>query len=478
MSGGDNMGPYDIVLIIPPISQIHYPYIAVPLLKSVTADAGYSVKVYDVNIAYFNYLISQDPVFSRINDGNRLNDLFADLDAYAVNSRFTEAWVKTCSNEAKVFGFSLTSQSCLPWALQAAAGIKEARRDALIIFGGVFCDAPVARYVLSDYDAVDLVVLGEGEDTLLEILQRFYDPSCDCLTNIKGTAVKQKGREVIINESPPLRTALDSLPFPDYSCLPIEDYLNFKSGTRVLPILGSRGCTGSCSFCVEWGIWSKFRTRSAENVVEEIKYQVDTHNVQFIRFNNSLINGNLKILEETCDRIIEAGLNLTWFASARIRKGMTTKILTKMYQSGCRYIWYGIESASPRILKIMKKPLDITAAPKILRETKAAGIKVLTFWITNFPGELPEDTDRSLDFLRMHGKYIDYPRFRPFNLLKGTDMAHNPRKYGISLKEIDILGNPIWAYDREPFLNNAVLSTTGFEYCNLPLIPWNFIGIF
>ena len=467
-----------IVLVIPPISQINYPYIAVPLLKAVASKANYSVKVHDVNMAYFNYLVSRDPEFANIKDADQLNTLFTNFDPYAINPGFTKTWLNTCAPESRIFGFSLASSFSLPWSLEAAQGLKRLCKEAMIIFGGVFCDEATARYILADHSAVDMVVLGEGEETLLDILQRYYGSGGNryCLSGIKGTAIRN-GREVVINDSRPLLTDLDSLPFPDYSSVQIEDYLNYKCGTRILPVLGSRGCTGHCSFCVEWKIWAKYRPRSADNVVEEIRYLIDKYDVNMIRFNNSLVNGNLRILEDFCDRMIEADLGITWVGNARIRKGMTKRLLKKMYLSGCRYLWYGIESASPRMLKIMKKNYDIAQASRILKETKEAGIMILTFWITNFPGEKWEDTENSINFFRTNGQYIDFPRLKPFQLYKGTDIALNPEKYGIIIKDFDVFGNPIWDYTGETFDNTELLTRAGVGYCNANLIPCDFVGI-
>jgi radical SAM superfamily enzyme YgiQ (UPF0313 family) len=143
-----------------------------------------------------------------------------------------------------------------------------------------------------------------------------------------------------------------------------------------------------------------------------------------------------------------------------------------MYRAGCRSLWYGIESASPRMLKIMNKGIDIKSAPRVLKETKEAGISVLTFWITDFPGEHFIDSISTINFLRDYGRYINFAHFSEFHLLRRSDMLSNPSEYGIRIhnhgvngtEDLEKLELPMWSSISSTFRNNGLLKRAGKLY--------------
>jgi radical SAM superfamily enzyme YgiQ (UPF0313 family) len=329
--------------------------------------------------------------------------------------------------------------------------------------------------VLSQHDAVDVVVIGEGENTLLEIMEKSCSGNLSSFEGVAGVAFSKADRVVINRRRPPL-TDLDPLPFPDYSQIPIEDYLNFKLGVRALPILGSRGCVGSCSFCSERAMWGRYRARSPHDVVQEIGHQCQTHDVRLFRFNDSVLNCDLRRLEKICDLLIEADLGITWVGNARVSSKMSRALLQKMYEAGCRVLWYGIESASPRMLRVMKKGIDIEEAPRVLEETRRAGIQVLTFWISNFPGERVADTRKTIEFFREHGKHINFAHFTEFHLHKNSEMSRHPEKFGIEILDRDGFGQPIWRSTREGCRNSQILESVADIYTAKAHLPWVFVG--
>ena len=109
----------------------------------------------------------------------------------------------------------------------------------------------------------------------------------------------EKGK-IISNVDRPLIKSLDDLPFPDYDNLPLEEYPQNKFGMPIMPVVGSRGCIGDCVFCVEKRLWGNtYRMRSPENIVSEFKHIKEKYGVSTIRFNDSLINCNIKSLRNS-----------------------------------------------------------------------------------------------------------------------------------------------------------------------------------
>ncbi|MCF8106409.1 MAG: B12-binding domain-containing radical SAM protein [Desulfohalobiaceae bacterium] len=464
---------HDILLCNPPVGQVNYPYIAIPLLKSLLQRSGYRVAVSDANIKYFNYARARGEGLGK--EANRLNSAYLSSNPSGIDPGFTRDWVRAILPLSSVFGFSVVSPQSLPWSISAASEIKQQNPEAMVVLGGAFFDTVSAHHVLSKNSSIDAVVFGEGEATLLEILSRNVQRKH--LARVQGLAARSWDGSINVNPKHEFVKDLDALPFADFSCLPLGDYLNWRTGLRVLPILGSRSCIGKCSFCSEKARWGRYRPRTPGNILSEIEYQVKKHRVEMLRFNDSLINGDQARLEHLCELMIEARLKVEWVGNARVSRRMSDRLLQKMFQAGCRVLWFGVESGSPKILENMKKGIDIKEVPEVFQRVRKAGISVLTFWITNFPMEQMEDTRHTLDFFRNHGRHIDFAHFSEFHLHKQSEMYNHPDQFGISIQGLNEIGNPLWRYCPEPFRNDEILKSVAPMYTNQPRLPWDFVGM-
>ena len=280
---------------------------------------------------------------------------------------------------------------------------------------------------------LDVIVRGEGEATISDIANS-YNGSLESIKGIDGISYRNENGKIISNVDRPLIKSLDDLPFPDYDNLPLEEYPQNKFGMPIMPVVGSRGCIGDCVFCVEKRLWGNtYRMRSPENIVFEFKNIKEKYGVSTIRFNDSLINCNIKSLERLCDLLIEENIGMQWMGMARVRSEMNDKLLGKMRQAGCMGLWFGIESGSQRILRKMKKGYDIETAKNVIHDTAKNGIRVLTFMIVDFPGETQRDFEQSVAFLEQNHDFIDQVSISRFGVLPGSEISHNPQEYGIEL---------------------------------------------
>lgn len=270
---------------------------------------------------------------------------------------------------------------------------------------------------------VDIVALGEGEEILMDILERKEGKSS--LEGCLGTVARENGR-IINNGLRPLIENLDSITFPEF-----KDFPNKYKFKNRLPILGSRGCVHRCVFCDDTLMWRRFRFRSAQNVVKEMKLR-KREGVEFLEFNDLLINGNLKQLSELSDLLIREKLNISWGGSATVDNRMDLKFLRKLKRAGCCYLNYGIESASPKVLREMSKSFTIEEAKKEIEDTYKAGISVCTNWIVGFPTETYEDFKEMLRFIKDNIRYLKNNIMVNSFILKGNSMLyHNQEKFGI-----------------------------------------------
>jgi len=277
---------------------------------------------------------------------------------------------------------------------------------------------------------VDAVVLGEGEATIVELADSV--DGGEGFDAVPGSVINRRG-EIIYGRDRPLIKDLDTIPFPTFDRLPIASYGN----ETIFPILTSRGCTMNCSFCNEQVYWNKYRERSPINVFNEFKYQKERHGVFHFRTNDSLINGNIKRLGKICDLIIENELEVYWGGYARTG-GMTPELLAKMYEAGCRYLLYGIDSASQPVIDRMNKRTKIEDMQKVLEWTKKAGILVHTCWITGFPTERQEDFEASVKFIKENANLIDSFVVVPCRIKESIDLYNNPEDYNLVIDKVEI----------------------------------------
>jgi radical SAM superfamily enzyme YgiQ (UPF0313 family) len=191
--------------------------------------------------------------------------------------------------------------------------IKKARGDLPVVFGGVTPSA-IPVHTLNEFE-VDYVGLGEGEMVLLEMTKRIE--SGESINSINGLAYRDGG-EVTVNPRWNLIEDLDSLPFPLYDRIPFETYIRARefhgaSRGRTAPIVATRGCPHLCTYCTAPGHWlPSWRTRSPDNVLDEIKSLQQKYDIDDIHFEDLTLGSDRKWLVRFCEGVEERGLKFTW----------------------------------------------------------------------------------------------------------------------------------------------------------------------
>lgn len=164
-------------------------------------------------------------------------------------------------------------------------------------------------------------------------------------------------------------------------------------------------------------MWQRFRLRSVENVIEEIRLRLLTYGpLLSFRFNDSLLNGDLAWLERFADAVLDAGLKLKWHGNARIHPGMTPRLLKKLAAAGLTGLLFGVESGSQKILNRMKKGVHASITPRILKDTHRAGIWTHAFLILDFPGEGDAELLETINLVAAQLKNLDSLVFHDFHL--------------------------------------------------------------
>jgi radical SAM superfamily enzyme YgiQ (UPF0313 family) len=311
---------------------------------------------------------------------------------------------KILDTQAKIIGFTVHFSSLLV-SLEIARRIKKKDQDRIIVFGGPDCCRELRGGVLIQEDAVDIVVIGAGDESLPElagIVEAKGRPEF-----FPGALLKKDGKIIDCGDRPAVES-LDLLPFPDYSDFRKDILLGHYRQPERLEILDSRGCIIRCHFCSEWQFWKTYRTMSGKRIFEEIAYQVKRFpGVNYFYFIGSLLNGNPGELSRFCDLLIASGLAITWSGQAIIRPEMTKGLLEKMRKAGCEWLGYGVESGSQKVIDKMNKRFLIADAEEVLKATHQAGISTQANFMFGIPTETEDDFRQTLEFLKRNRENID-----------------------------------------------------------------------
>jgi radical SAM superfamily enzyme YgiQ (UPF0313 family) len=278
-------------------------------------------------------------------------------------------------------------------ALKSARAAREACPDVKIILGGphaTFMDTET----LTEEPAVDIVVRGEGEETLLEI-SKLNNPQK--MEDIKGLAFRKNGTVIRTAERPFIQD-LDTLPRPAYHLIPVDKYR--IAGKKVMPIMTSRGCPFQCSFCVASQMFgARFRGRSPKNVLDELEWLRDEHGAEGLSFHDDTLAFDRKRIAEICDGISERRIVLPWGCGTRADT-VTKEVLTKMRKAHCNEICFGVESGCQRIRDSLKKKVSTEQCENAIKWAKDEGIFVTMSVILGYPGETKETLKETLDLVQ------------------------------------------------------------------------------
>ncbi|MFC1709629.1 radical SAM protein [Candidatus Omnitrophota bacterium] len=421
----------DLLLVVSPPWQTKMVPLGLAYLSQYLKSKGVKVKSIDLNVNLFKEASGQNKYFWGIDSIKRFSP-----------SDFTERFIKNfgdelgdfvnrvCDSKVKIVGFSTTIASA-GVAVYLAHQIKRRDPSKITILGGPGCYWNTDQ--IDPERIVDVFVVGEGEKPLLEIVKRLKDNnSLSSLSGIQGTLVCRDKEYLSFLPPDPIMN-LNEIPTPDFCDFNLEDY--GEGIYKPLPILISRGCINRCTFCIDHKMNFPFRIRDPKKVFEEIKFYLERYGVRNFEFNDLLCNGNIKQLGEICDLIIKNNLNINWTSYAAIREGMSLELCKKMKESGCRWLCYGMESASDVVLKRMKKRYNAKLAEEVIRNTHNAGIEATINIILGHPGESNREFKKTCRFLKNNREYISsVVNVSTCFIMVNTDLMENLDKFGVYFK--------------------------------------------
>jgi radical SAM superfamily enzyme YgiQ (UPF0313 family) len=322
-------------------------------------------------------------------------------------------------NNQEFIGITATT-SIVENAIKTAEICKKKIPKSKIVMGGVHPTVLPNEVLSNKY--VDFVVRGEGEYTMLELVKGKK------LKEILGLSYKQNG-EIIHNSFRPLIKDLDKILFPAYHLLPMDKYFPAVGSYKRLPAmstLATRGCPGRCTFCYRM-FGNKARTRSARNIINEIKLLINNYGIKEICFYDDVFTLFKKNVKEFCSIIIDEKIDITWSCFSRV-DFVDEEMLSVMKKAGCHQIMYGIESGDEQILNGINKKTPFEKIEKAIFLTKKVGIDTRGAFMLGNPGETEETMKKTIDFaIKLD---LDLSIFNITTPYPGTEMYYWAKENG------------------------------------------------
>ena len=314
-----------------------------------------------------------------------------------------------------------------PITAELVAAIRSAFPRALIVLGGEHVTA-CPELTLTSCPAADAGVLGEGEETIVDLLDA-HAAGRD-LAEVAGIVHRGADGSIARTARRERIRAIDDIAPPDWSRFPVEAYIDnaLTHGAnlgRSMPILASRGCPYRCTFCSSPLMWTTlWSARKPAAVVAEMKDYMRRYRVTNFDFYDLTAIVKRSWIVEFCRLLIAEGLDITWQLPTGTRsEAIDEEVARLLHDSGCRIISYAPESGSPAELKRIKKRVDPERMIESMRGARRAGLAIKTNFVFGFPGSSWREVRETFGFLaRLAALGVDDVNTFPFSPYPGTEL--------------------------------------------------------
>jgi anaerobic magnesium-protoporphyrin IX monomethyl ester cyclase len=298
--------------------------------------------------------------------------------------------------------FNYLSKMCLLRMRQAAftmIAMAKARGCTVIL-----CGADVTDHARKYFaQGADYILLGEGEETLGEVLDHLEGRTDTLLEHLRGLAWSDgNGGEHRNPRRPDIRD-LDVLPFPAWDLVDVPRYQRVwreRHGFYSMNLVTTRGCPYHCNWCAKpiWG--QRYNSRSPENVVAELKWLKETYHPDHVWFADDILGLKPGWLQRFADLVEARNARVPFKCLSRVDLLLRDGDVDALKRAGCRMAWVGAESGSQKILDAMEKGIQVEQIYRATRHLRAAGIQVGFFLQFGYPGETWDDVQLTLKMVR------------------------------------------------------------------------------
>ncbi|MDR1993955.1 MAG: B12-binding domain-containing radical SAM protein [Nitrososphaerota archaeon] len=364
------------------------------------------------------------------------------LDNYLANKSLEE--VKQIITQTTPFMVGITCGSAtFTRCIETAKAIKEAKSDCIVVVGG--WHASYLPKTLLSHSEIDYAIVGEGERAITQLANALVEGNKSQASTIPGVACNIKNNLSI--NPPQFIEDMDEIPYPARHLLPLEQYdrtIEFLDAKPADVMSISRGCVFSCGFCETRKLWGNMcRSFSPKRVLGEIcdlQRRYGTRGIYFINDNFTLRKEKTK---ELCHLMIEEKLDLEWVCDTRVDL-VDSELLGLMRKAGCRVIWFGVESGSPKVLNRISRNTTLEQVEEAFKLCRAQNIKTACSFMLGLPDETLKDMEQSLRFAKkidpdycQFNIFIAYPDSKLYNELLESNQYTQLDDYLLSTKSVE-----------------------------------------
>ena len=330
-----------------------------------------------------------------------------------------------------VVGISIGTPVQLMAGITFATLIKEAYPDIHVTVGGNIITRLKDEFAKLPHffgKAFDSMITYEGEHSLVWLVEALSGKRK--ISEVSNLIYKDEEGQVHVNET--YQERVDQLPPPDFDGMPWEKYF---SPVKLVPYLGTRGCYwGKCTFCDHGaGYIDQFRAKHAEQIVDELEYLKNKLNTKHFMFTDESFPPALFL--KLPPMMVERELDIYWTTLIRFESQLLEPETWDMaHKAGCRSLYYGLESANERIIKLVKKDTDIEAAKINLEQAKRVGIWSHVMCFYGFPSETEAEAEDTRNFLIENQHRIPSVEMYFFVLYKNAPVMFAKDEYKIDVK--------------------------------------------
>jgi Radical SAM superfamily len=439
------------------------PTLAPAVLKACATNAGFTAMALDLNIEIYNQ-IKQNPKQKLLEEFFQLQKIHKDI-VDDIGNLLDYCVNRIIDLNPKILGLSLLTQDSQFFTVWLCYHLKTLRPDLKIVIGGSgiknfiaeskinFAELLKTKGYINDY------INGDGEYSIVEYLK----------DNLSYPGINSGVWQPIKD--------LNVLPYPDFS-----DYNFSQYKDKGIPICDSRGCVRTCEFCDIIEHWKKYQYRTAENIFDEMLYQIKQHNITRFFFYNSLTNGNMKEFQKLLDLMCNYNDNnptaqISWdgYFIVRNKKQHPEDFWQKIKKSN-GYLQLGIESVVEKVRVALGKNFTNDDIDYHLEMAKKYSVPLLLLLIVGYPTEVQQDFEFTKQWFRDRKKYARMPInqviFSLSAILPNTKLERKQQEYGIVRGEIPTIwmtqATDISTQDRINYFNelNELLTTLNMAISN------------
>ena len=303
------------------------------------------------------------------------------------------------------------------WIINFVRAKKELM-NCKVILGG-----PEVRHNTNNFlvAGADYVVIGEGEETLTELLNILESGNSAKLKDVRGIGFINDAGKIVITEDRILIKSIDNFPFPNRNKVDIRKYQKVWKdyhGKDAISISTMRGCPYTCKWCSRAVYGLTYRRRSPKVVVNEIELIIKQYNPDTLWFVDDVFTISHDWMEKFCNELKQRGVQIKYECITRSDR-MNEDIILMLKDSGCYRVWIGAESGSQRVIDLMDRRVNVDQVREMIHLSKKYGLETGTFIMLGYPGETEQDIEETIDHLKKSNP--DYFTITLAYPIKGTE---------------------------------------------------------